>query len=657
MLKDKIYTFLTNIDIASEDNKLVPYFLEHSEKIAGEVRQRDLAYGTGLLVADGADTQSNGYYFKRDLLLQAYKTILLKPINIEHQSTMFVGSVYDVVLARRPEDSSNRYNVQDYIIDDKDVVLNEKTNKWEVKGYSGPIDMWIGFILYKYLFPEVYEYVIDHKFSISNSSTNKYKLGLSMEMWYGLYGYLFDLDEKTIQEKDIENAYLDEYIGRMYNGKKVYKVYLEEFIFAAAALTETAAENRSFLLDVANKSIEKDTQIITLYNVPDDLKDLSTVEINPELYDNPLNMTKELFISLKDAATEEHDENLVKEILDLDLAVRAKERDEGQTKYKDVPVSRFAEPASYKYPLNTPSRVRASVMYFSQHGDKYSVEEQQKIWGKILKAAAKFELSITDKVVGKDRSSTKNPEEVANMEELLKQLKAQFEVMATQLQDMAKNNTLDEASVKNLLATEKLNTIMADLEEKQKQLKDVSAATAAQATELEEIKAANETLTSEKADLASQIEANDKEIEEMKKAKEEADKVLETANDSITEFEKEGLVKGRLTALKADGVVVDETRVDSVVEKASTYSDEDWTKYVENLKDVAATKVGDKKKDISSQATSLTDIGKNILLDKKGENSTTKDNASAPGSPDGDDGKSMVDGFEKNFTSNRKPKV
>ena len=279
--KDTIKSFLTNIDIASDSNKEVPYFFESDAKVAGEMRQPDLSYGSGLLLTNGGDTQANGFFFKKDLIIKDHKSVLLKPINIEHQTSMLVGSIYDVALTKRPK-GVDRYDVAENLIKQEDLYLDKKENKWKVKDYAGDIDKRVGYLMYKYLFTEINEYVIQHKMSLANSSIdNYYQLGLSMEVWFADYGYLFDLDESTFENRNIDNAYLDDFIGRKYNGKKVYKVYLDELLFAAAALTETAAETRSFLLDVANKANQKDTELLSLYNVPEDIKDLATVELNP----------------------------------------------------------------------------------------------------------------------------------------------------------------------------------------------------------------------------------------------------------------------------------------------------------------------------------------------------------------------------------------
>lgn len=56
----------------------------------------------------------------------------------------------------------------------------------------------------------------------------------------------------------------------------------------------------------------------------------------------------------------------------------------------------YADPANYKYPIDTEDHVRAAISYFSKpkNAGVYSPAEQKAIWGRIRRAAKKFEIEI-----------------------------------------------------------------------------------------------------------------------------------------------------------------------------------------------------------------------------------------------------------------------
>lgn len=71
-----------------------------------------------------------------------------------------------------------------------------------------------------------------------------------------------------------------------------------------------------------------------------------------------------------------------------------------KTPPKGYPESKkeYADPANYKYPLDTEAHVRAAISYFSKpkNAGVYSVEQQKAIWGRIKSAAKKRGIELSD---------------------------------------------------------------------------------------------------------------------------------------------------------------------------------------------------------------------------------------------------------------------
>jgi hypothetical protein len=86
------------------------------------------------------------------------------------------------------------------------------------------------------------------------------------------------------------------------------------------------------------------------------------------------------------------------------------------SRYKDVPDNLFADPVNYKFPIDSPERVRAAMVYAmklfnsKQYRDMYSKDEWQYIWNRIIKRA--LELGISHKY------NPNNPLDVGMPEEL-----------------------------------------------------------------------------------------------------------------------------------------------------------------------------------------------------------------------------------------------
>ena len=71
-----------------------------------------------------------------------------------------------------------------------------------------------------------------------------------------------------------------------------------------------------------------------------------------------------------------------------------KYREGGATKRSD-----YADPDNWKYPIDTEAHVRAALSYFSKpaNANKYPPAKRKTIWNRILAAARKYNIKISDK--------------------------------------------------------------------------------------------------------------------------------------------------------------------------------------------------------------------------------------------------------------------
>jgi len=62
--------------------------------------------------------------------------------------------------------------------------------------------------------------------------------------------------------------------------------------------------------------------------------------------------------------------------------------------------SKYASPGEYKYPLDTQEHVRAAISYFSmpKNSGKYSPEARKAMWKRIVTAAKRFGIQVSDEV-------------------------------------------------------------------------------------------------------------------------------------------------------------------------------------------------------------------------------------------------------------------
>lgn len=65
--------------------------------------------------------------------------------------------------------------------------------------------------------------------------------------------------------------------------------------------------------------------------------------------------------------------------------------------WADVPISQFADPVSYKYPVHTPENARAALVYFARPSNRefYTVDAQIVVLSNILKACLKYGIKVT----------------------------------------------------------------------------------------------------------------------------------------------------------------------------------------------------------------------------------------------------------------------
>ena len=91
--------------------------------------------------------------------------------------------------------------------------------------------------------------------------------------------------------------------------------------------------------------------------------------------------------------------------------------------------SKYADPTNYKYPLETEAHVRAALSYFSKPANRskggYSPEEQKFMWKRIIAAAKKFGIELSDDVkkhaeaLGNSNSDCVEVKETLNEKEIL----------------------------------------------------------------------------------------------------------------------------------------------------------------------------------------------------------------------------------------------
>ena len=131
---------------------------------------------------------------------------------------------------------------------------------------------------------------------------------------------------------------------------------------------------------------------------------------------------------------------------------------------KGYPTSRdqYADPENYKYPLSTETFVRAALGYFSKASNRqgYSGDEQKYMWRRIIAAAKRYDIELSDDVKKHTEKLGDPDQEVLDLDEkklselvdkkfaeLEKKVKEQMEAYAPQVRvppDIAEiKNTFD----------------------------------------------------------------------------------------------------------------------------------------------------------------------------------------------------------------------
>jgi hypothetical protein len=65
----------------------------------------------------------------------------------------------------------------------------------------------------------------------------------------------------------------------------------------------------------------------------------------------------------------------------------------------------YLDPKNLKYPVDTEEHVRAALSYLSAHGDKYPEDKRRKMWAKLVRAAEKYGIDVSEKVEERAKKS------------------------------------------------------------------------------------------------------------------------------------------------------------------------------------------------------------------------------------------------------------
>jgi TolA-binding protein len=254
LIKKDIHLDTGNIDdikYLSDEAKRIQFF--------GVNKQIDLAYGSCILVSEG--TNANGLHFTRESLIAARETPKLKPVNIEHNQDFIVGVIYDSAVALQK--NGNIINDNDIRqIDDNTIQMFDESNNV----INEPVDIVTNFVIWKYLFPQLSIELLRNQQEKANL-----KYFVSMEVFYNDFGYMFDNDASTLIKVNDDNFdiyyELESYVGKEFeDGRTVQKV-INNYVFGGMGITETPANHRSYLLDLASQgNIGKNPKIIVVDN-------------------------------------------------------------------------------------------------------------------------------------------------------------------------------------------------------------------------------------------------------------------------------------------------------------------------------------------------------------------------------------------------------
>jgi len=108
---------------------------------------------------------------------------------------------------------------------------------------------------------------------------------------------------------------------------------------------------------------------------------------------------KEAYVKDKKRSELQEEVEYLRGLLDEKIGVK---KSGHKTPPKGYPKSRsqYGDPTNYKYPLDTEKHVRAALAYFSKAKNRreYSSAEQKTIWGRIIRAAKKLGIEVSDDV-------------------------------------------------------------------------------------------------------------------------------------------------------------------------------------------------------------------------------------------------------------------
>lgn len=200
-----------SIDILSEEEVFQSSFSQMKAVANANIeKQKDLMYVKFILCHEGPNL--NNDYFLREELDMAYPSIVYKVYNWEH-GKQFLGAITDSVLVKPPKGSLD--------------------SRWRIE---------CGAVVWKWLVPKYAQQIA------SKAPTGE--LRNSMECYYSDYVYVLG-DEDIIYTRE-ERPDLEEYIGKLYNGVRVYRGYKNMF-FGGAGVVQSPADPDAVFMSVASK--------------------------------------------------------------------------------------------------------------------------------------------------------------------------------------------------------------------------------------------------------------------------------------------------------------------------------------------------------------------------------------------------------------------
>jgi len=232
-------------DKATSDNDFGDLFKVFGNDMSN---QYDLTVGVAVLAEEGFNT--NGCYFKPDLLVSRHHSARLKPFNLDHNASDIIGVMYDSAIMDGDNNFLNTEKSEDK--KDLDVYIDEKGQLKFREGIKRGIKIPVACALYNFIKPEE---IID----IIEKVENGEEVDVSMELYYSDYQYALEKSDGTVRflNRSPETEYLDSMINQTMGGERVGKAPLPAgAVFGGIAKVESGAGENSIFISIAN-SIKK----------------------------------------------------------------------------------------------------------------------------------------------------------------------------------------------------------------------------------------------------------------------------------------------------------------------------------------------------------------------------------------------------------------